>query len=165
MNKELGLRMGTQDLKFAAAHMTLFPDGSKEPLHGHTYHVSISVYLKDHSFENMVPFSEIKTAIRRLCEKWHHKLLLPQNAAAFQIIKIGNETEFTLCKKHYVIPSDEVELLPCSNTSTEDLALEFLKRLLKEDIFLKIKSNLSKIEFNLDELPHQGAQIIQRDFE
>lgn len=164
MTKPVSIRLGTQDLKFAAAHMTLFPDGSKEPLHGHTYHVSVLVGLKDNQFESMVPFSDIKNAIRKLCEKWHHKLLLPQNAKALQLIKQETEVEFTLCGKRYVIPSDEIEWVPRSNTSTEDLAQDLLERLLQEPIFQKIKSNLTQIDLILDELPHQGAQVVQREF-
>ena len=35
------------NLKFSAAHMTVFPDGRKEGLHGHNYQVELTVELQE----------------------------------------------------------------------------------------------------------------------
>jgi len=161
MSKNLSIRIGTQDLKFAAAHMTLFPDGSKEPIHGHTYQINIRIHLKENSLEKMIPFSDVKNTIRKLCENWHHKLLLPALAKELKMVKKEEkEIEFFLCEKRYVIPTDEVELISKKNTSTEDLAEEILEQFFKQEIWKKIQTNVNLIELNLDELPNQGAQVI-----
>lgn len=164
MNNLIEVRLGTDDLKFAAAHMTLFPDGTKEPIHGHTYHVIVSLYFKNHSFEKMVPFFELKKSIRKLCEQWHHKLLLPALARDLKIIKQEEETEFYLCKKHYLIPSDEIEMIPTDNTSTEVLAEEFARRLLKESVLQQVTNYLEKLEVHIEQRPRQGASVILTEF-
>ena len=33
--------------KFSCAHMTVFPDGTKERLHGHNYYVGVTLALSD----------------------------------------------------------------------------------------------------------------------
>lgn len=158
MNKNLQLRIGTSDLKFAAAHMTLFPDGTKEPLHGHTYQVSVCLQLKSDASEVMIPFSVIKTGIRKICETWHHKLLLPAHAKEFEILQENSVSlEFLLCGKRYLLPREEAELLPISNVSTEALSIELGRRLIKE--FETFLHQVEKVEVNLDELPQQGASV------
>ena len=45
--------------------MTVFPDGSKERLHGHNYTVALSLELSDTSFAKIIPFAVIRAGPRR----------------------------------------------------------------------------------------------------
>jgi 6-pyruvoyltetrahydropterin/6-carboxytetrahydropterin synthase len=145
-------------LKFAAAHMTVFPDGSKEALHGHNYIADIALDLKDTSFQQMVSFSEFKKAIREICTSWDEKVLLPQECPYFEIKSQSDaEIEFLLCKKRYVIPAEEVVLLPLDNITTESLSREFSDRL-RVKLEPWIRSGLiTSLEVRIDESPGQGA--------
>ena len=51
MPESYEIRIRKDSLKFAASHMTVFPDGTKESLHGHNYVPSLTVRVRDASFE------------------------------------------------------------------------------------------------------------------
>ena len=55
-----------EQYKFSVAHMTVFPDGTKERLHGHNYQVGAVLELTDISFAHMIAFAPIKDALADL---------------------------------------------------------------------------------------------------
>jgi len=147
-----------QALKFASAHATVFPDGSKEGLHGHNYSTELTVTLSDISLGKMLSFSELKAALKVVCEEWDEKVLLAEKCPFFEIKHDREEEiEFVLCEKRYVLPRDEVVLLPVENITTENLAAECLRRVIarmeKAAGFTSVKS----FEVRIDESPGQGA--------
>ena len=62
------IRVGKDSHKFAAAHMTVFPGGTKERLHGHNFQVHVTVELRDVAFAAFLDFVEadIKTHPERI---------------------------------------------------------------------------------------------------
>jgi 6-pyruvoyltetrahydropterin/6-carboxytetrahydropterin synthase len=116
--------------KFSCAHMTVFPDGTKERLHGHNFQVSVAFDLRDISLAAFFDFAVIKRALADQCAAWGERLLLPERSPALRIVGRGErDLEFTLCGKRYVIPTDEVLLLPLENVVVELLAAEFARQL------------------------------------
>lgn len=145
-------------LKFASAHMTVFPDGSKEPLHGHGYQTEISIGLKDRALEKMISFDVFKSALKEICAGWDEKVLLAEKCPFLTLVrKDASETEFTLCAKRYVLPTDEIEWLPVDNITAENLAAEVLRRLLPVVKRAPGFDNLLWLEMRVDESPGQGA--------
>ncbi len=124
------VRIRKEALKFASSHMTVFPDGSKEALHGHQYQPTILVRFRDASFENMIPFSELKEGMRGIAREWDEKTLIAvKNPFYREISRSESEIEFRLCGKRYVLPSDEVVLLEITNVTCEELARCYFERL------------------------------------
>ena len=118
--------------KFSSAHMSLFPDGSKERIHGHNFRVSVSLVVKDTWVENMVDFALLKAALVEQCREWDQRLLLPAQAPSLKVTRQdATETEFTFCGKRYVVPADEVTLLPMTNVVVETLAEGFARAYVK----------------------------------
>ena len=62
------LSIARESFKFSCAHMTVFPDGSKERLHGHNYFAGVGVELLDIAFAHMVAFAPIKVAMAALSD-------------------------------------------------------------------------------------------------
>jgi len=152
-------------LKFSSAHMTVFPDGTKESLHGHNYTVDVTLHLQEISFREMISFSEIKDFMREICKAWDEKVLLPK-ANPFFVIRneSPSEIEFQLCNKRYVLPKDEVELLQVDNVSSERLAEEFGLRLMTK-LETRIQSGmLLGIQVRIEESPGQGSSFEQYEF-
>lgn len=151
-----------EHLKFSAAHMTVFPNGTKEALHGHNYQVELSIELKNSDFKEMVSFSEFKNSLKKLTGKWDEKVLLAEKNPFFKVkSQKGKEIQFSLCGKNYLLPSDEVELLPIENISSEALAQYLLELWIKnagEKLLRKISYSVS---LRVDESPGQGASVIQ----
>ena len=103
--------------------MTVFPDGSKERLHGHNYQVGLALDLTDIRFEAMIPFAPIKTALADLCAQWKERVLVAAKNPFYQSIRADEiEHEFRLCGERYVLPAADVLLLPIDNIAVEPLA-------------------------------------------
>jgi 6-pyruvoyltetrahydropterin/6-carboxytetrahydropterin synthase len=101
-------------LKFSSAHMTVFPDGTKERLHGHNFQVMLEFELETIQLASLLDFGVVK-----------------QTPALELIRQDAGEVEFKLCGKRYVVPADEVELLPLENVVVETLAEEMAFRLVE----------------------------------
>lgn len=155
-------------LKFSSAHMTVFADGTKERLHGHNYRTEASLEFIDFNLSTMVPFSDIKSGMKKICDAWDEKFFLPMLCPHLKVQKHDEESvDFKLCGKRYVIPTDEIVMLPVDNITAESLAKQFSKNLLNSvhskefktlREFLKSKSVL-RFELKVEEITGQGASF------
>ncbi len=161
MPEHFEIRIRKEALKFAAAHMTVFRDGSKEALHGHGYQPTLSLKLKSSTFENTVPFSDFKKAMKKIAGEWDEKVLIATENPHFKKVKQStNSLEFILCKKRYVLPRDEVALLKTDNITCESLAKSYFE-LLKADLNKEFNDpNVLEIQVYIEESPGQGAAYI-----
>lgn len=151
------IRIAREQFKFSCAHMTVFPDGTKERLHGHNYTVAVVLELSDIRFENMVPFAAIKTALGALCAEYKEHLFLPERNPHFELVSdSGGETEFRLCGQRYLLPSEDVIVLPIDNIAVEPLAAH-VAGLLLEQLRGAFSGAVSAFEVTIDESPGQGA--------
>jgi 6-pyruvoyltetrahydropterin/6-carboxytetrahydropterin synthase len=116
-------------LKFSAAHFLIFPDGSAERLHGHNYKVYVEVQTDLDAHGLVVNFKEIKPLIRELCDQLDEHLLLPGQHPELRAERIGDHYEVRYRERRYLIPADEVIVLPISNSSAENLAAWFGREL------------------------------------
>lgn len=150
-------------LKFSSAHMTVFPDGTKESLHGHNYQVSLEVEFQEHPAKEIVLFSELKNAVENLCHNWDEKVLLAEKSPHFEIkSQKKNALHFMLCKKEYLLPGDEAVLLPVDNITCENLTALFLKEFVSL-LSAKTKKNLTEIVLCIEESPGQGASEVWKN--
>jgi 6-pyruvoyltetrahydropterin/6-carboxytetrahydropterin synthase len=155
------LHIRKEALKFSAAHMTVFPDGTKEALHGHNYRTELTVEFATQSLEQMIAFSEFKIAMKRICAAWDEKIILAAKCPHFKILKDdGAELDFNLCGKHYVLPKDEVILLPVDNVVTEALAREFADQLVATLDPRVLKAPVTQLELKVEEITGQGASYV-----
>lgn len=151
------IRIRKEALKFAAAHMTVFPDGTKEALHGHQYMPTVTVSMIENEFKEMIPFSEIKKGMTAIAKEWDEKILLATQNPYFKVIKkTKSSLDFTLCKKRYVLPVEEVVLLETQNITCEDLAKVYFERLYSKVRALK-KAEIMGVSVDIEESPGQGA--------
>ncbi len=112
-------------LKFSAAHMTVFPDGTKERLHGHNFQVQVEFTLLTTRLDSLLDFGLVKQTLAQVCGEWDQRLLLGTRCPAFTLLRQADgEVEFTLCGQRYVVPAEEVMLLPLENVVVETLAEE-----------------------------------------
>lgn len=152
-------------LKFSSAHMTVFPDGTKEALHGHNYRTDILIGLGDDSWAELISFSVFKEAIAALCAAWDEKVLLARDCPLMEIRSESSiEVEFLLSKKRYVLPADEVVFLPIQNVTAEALAELFCTQLLAQfesEIggSKNILPLIHELQVTIEETPGQGASF------
>lgn len=119
-----------EQYKFSCAHMTVFPDGTKERLHGHNYQLSAALELLDVGFQQMIPFAAIKDALGAICKEFRERFLVATGNPFFELVTDdGVELEFRLCGQRYVVPREDALLLPIDNVSAEALAAHLAERL------------------------------------
>jgi 6-pyruvoyltetrahydropterin/6-carboxytetrahydropterin synthase len=145
-------------LKFSAAHMTVFADGTKESLHGHNYTTEVTLELRSTQLDTLVSFSYFKGLVDQICSEWNTKLLLASRCKFFQILhNSNNELEFMLCNKRYVVPKEDVVFLDTDNISVECLSEVFLNNFLAILDQSLIGKLILGIQIRIEETPGQGS--------
>ncbi len=121
-------------LKFSAAHFLIFPDGTAERLHGHNYKVFVQVHTDLNEHGLVLNFREIKPLIKELVDTLDEHLLIPGEHPVLTCENFdGDSFEIRYQERRYLIPTDDVIVLPITNTSAENLA-GYLGRKLHEMI-------------------------------
>lgn len=157
MSADHSIRIARERHKFSCAHMTVFPDGRKERLHGHNYYLSLEVQLAAIGYSELVEFEPLKQALARLCAAWKEHLLLAADNPHFEIVRDdGAELEFRLCGERYVVPRGDAILLPIDNVSTEALSAHALELLLADVPALSAPPVIG-VRVTVEESPGQGA--------
>jgi 6-pyruvoyltetrahydropterin/6-carboxytetrahydropterin synthase len=137
--------------------MMVFPDGSKERLHGHNFRVTVSVEIRSLKYEHMLDFGIIKRSVARVCDSWDERLLLARRNPHMRLLRTAEgEVEFSPCGARYVVPAAEAVLLEVDNISVEVLASEFTTQLLAE-FGPEVRGMIAVIEVTIAESDGQGA--------
>ena len=149
------IKIARDQYKFSCAHMTVFPDGTKERLHGHNYTLAIALDVASVELAAMVPFARIKASLAELCAAWKERVLIAARNPYLAILRDDAELELTLCGQRYVMPREDALLLPIDNVSVEALAAH-VAALLGAQI-AALSPHLQALEVTVEELPGQGA--------
>ncbi len=152
------IRIARAEHKFSCAHMTVFPDGTKERLHGHNYTVAVELEVERIDLPAMIPFASVKAAIGELCGFWKERVLIATKNPFLEILADGDELELKLCGQRYVFPRQDALLLPIDNISVEALAAH-LATLLRERLVLD-PANVRTLAVTIEESPGQGATTV-----
>jgi 6-pyruvoyltetrahydropterin/6-carboxytetrahydropterin synthase len=156
------LFVGKDVHKFSCAHMTVFPDGSKERMHGHNFRVSLAIDLLGPD-PDLLDFALLKKAMQAQCDEWTERLLLPAESSELVIVhRDQQELEFRLCGKRYVVPAEDALLLPLRNVVVESLARHFAERMLKRLGSALRPDLVSGFEVTVTESDGQGASYSVR---
>ena len=146
------LHVQTHPDQLYCGHMTVYPGGKKERLHGHNFQVFVELELSDGSFAAMIDLDIARHALDAICAEWKERLLLPAKNPYFELVRDADELEFRLCGRRYVVPRDEAVLLPIENASVEGLAEHIADRLRPH-----LVPPITGFDVRIEELPGIGA--------
>ena len=119
--------------KFSAAHFLIFPDGSAERLHGHNYRVRVRLGAELSRHGLVLDFKMVKPVVRSICDRLDEHWLVPGEHEELRVARRNDGTiEIAYREKRYVVPAEDVLVLPINNTSSENLAAWFGRELLAE---------------------------------
>lgn len=130
MNESWSILMHKEYFKFSCAHFLIFPDGSKERLHGHNYQVTCEIdgQLSDKGL--VIDFKLVKPIIRELCDDLDEHWIIPgEHAELTYTHRDDKHTEVHYRDCHYLAPTEEVIVLPINNSSAENFASWFGREL------------------------------------
>ena len=150
------LSIAREQYKFSCAHMTVFPDGTKERLHGHNYMIAVALELDTVEIDAMIPFAPLKGALSDICAAWKERVLLAARNPRFEIVRDDSELEFRLCGERYVMPRGDALLLPIDNISVEALAAH-VAALLHARLSTMLGPHVGALEATVEESPGQGS--------
>jgi 6-pyruvoyltetrahydropterin/6-carboxytetrahydropterin synthase len=149
------LHVVTADDQLYFGHMTVYPGGRKERLHGHNFRVFLDIDLADGSFAAMFDLDVARHALGELCARWKERLLLPAKSEHLELVREDDtEIEVRLCGDRYVLPRRDVVLVPIDNVSVEGLAQHIAELLVTPLAPLRI---VTGFEVRIEELPGIGA--------
>ena len=119
-----------ESFHFSAAHFLIFPNGDAERLHGHNYRVTVEIEsdLTEHGL--VLDFKLIKPMVREICDELDERFLVPGEHPVLAARQLDRETtEVRYRDKRYLVPSEDVLVLPINNSSSENLATWFGREL------------------------------------
>ena len=146
--------LAREQYKFSCAHMTVFPDGTKERLHGHNYTIAVALEVDRVDLQAMIPFQPLKHALGELCAAWKEHVLIAAKNPFLELVRDDDELEFKLCGDRYVMPRQDALVLPIDNISVEALA---------QHVAIIVRDRLGELPHavalavTVEESPGQGA--------
>lgn len=139
-------------LGFSAAHLIIEHEKC-EYLHGHNYRVGVTVEGEPDERGLVVDFLELERILNRLCGRYDHHILLPENNRALKRLSKGAGTRIAVHGREYEFPSENVVWLPVVNTTVEELA-----RVIADEVVRSLSyPNVRRITVWVEEAPGQGA--------
>lgn len=128
-------RLAKENFKFSCTHFTIFGPHSAERMHGHNYLVSFEFTCSEikEDLGLAFDFNEFKPLMKKACDDLDESILIPARSPYLEIQEKESEIEVRFNRKRYVLPKEDVRLLPIVNISVEALA-SYLHSQLKTQI-------------------------------
>lgn len=136
-----------------------FPDGSREPLHGHNYRVSLRGYGEQLQRDMVFDFLHLKPIVKELCDRLDHKLLLPLENPCLSFAEDGegkSNIKITTGDGHFSIPKTDIFFLPIANTSAELIAV-YLAQKIQQRVWEAYRFRFATLQVEVEESPGQSA--------
>jgi 6-pyruvoyltetrahydropterin/6-carboxytetrahydropterin synthase len=160
------LQIHKEEHKFSAAHMTVFPDGSKERLHGHNFQLLVRLGLRSIALKDLCDFGILKRVVADLCGELNERMLVALNNPFLRVtVESLNDNDTAPSRElvrlshmsgEYLLPRTDVVLLPLENITSEQLArwihIELCRRLRN-----KLPPVIESMEVGVLETPGQGG--------
>jgi 6-pyruvoyltetrahydropterin/6-carboxytetrahydropterin synthase len=142
------IEISKEDIKFSAAHFTIFSATERERLHGHNFAVQLAVTATVGDDGICFSYQDIKTRLRELVEALDEYTLIPQQSPH---LRIAEEGDFYIVhfngEKIPLLKSDTL-LLPMRNSTVEEFARYLLGQFVDDGAFLaqrNIRSAVVKV--------------------
>jgi len=125
-----------EDIKFSAAHFTIFSATERERLHGHNFHVhlAITVPLGDNGMR--FSYKEVKDRLRHLVATLDEFVLLPALSPFLKVHDEGINYRVVFNDETLLFLKADTLLLPVRNTTVEEFARYLLQQFLQDREFI-----------------------------
>jgi len=138
----------------------IFKDGTREPLHGHNYRVSVNGHHDTLSGDMVLDFLDLKPIVRAACDELDHKLLIPGENPLLEMTKNEGQWNFkTPDGSLFSIPASDVLILPIKNSSVERIAAH-LAKVIDTELQKKYQFSFNTLEVEVEE--SRGQSVIYR---
>lgn len=156
-NKLTTLTLTASNMKFAAAHFTLFSASKRENLHGHNFTLSARITAPLQASGLMFDYQIFKKMFGDLCAQLDEKLLIPLHSPYLKIEQTPQEITIMFANETLRFLPRDVLLLPIENISVENLAHYFLQLVLAQKTLLA-QSNTQALTITIASSPSQSGE-------
>ncbi|MGH7723316.1 MAG: 6-pyruvoyl trahydropterin synthase family protein [Candidatus Dormibacteria bacterium] len=150
---EASLELVRGDIGFSAAHFSIH-QGRSERLHGHNYLVRLWVHGRVDEEGTVIDFAALKSALRAVCAELDERMLVPTLSPRIQVTETPDGVELAEGSRRFLIPREDVVLLPVVNTTCECLAAHVLAALRA-----RLGHGDHRLQLLVEETPGQGARV------
>ena len=151
-----------EDLKFSAAHFTIFSRTERERLHGHNFRVAVSVTAPVGQDGMCFNYQKLKKRVRRLCAELDEYTLLPAESPYLNVAEDDNHYIAKFHEETLYFAKPDTKLLPVRNTTVEEFSRYLLFRLLEDTNFIE-SEKIRRVELKVSSGPGQWGTACWED--
>lgn len=129
MSDTVTIRLAKENMKFSAAHFTIFNASERERLHGHNFRVEVDIEARMLGNGMCFDYGIYKDRIVALCRELNEWTILPTQSAHLRIEEDGAHVFAVFDGIRIPFLRADVLLLPIENATLEEFAAWFLARL------------------------------------
>lgn len=129
MNDAVTIRLAKENMKFSAAHFTIFSASERERLHGHNFRVEVDIEARMLGNGMCFDYGIYKDRIVALCRELNEWTILPTRSPYLRIEEEGEHVYALFAGVRIPFLRADVLLLPIENATLEEFAAWFLDRL------------------------------------
>ena len=156
MSETVAIRLAKENMKFSAAHFTLFNAHERERLHGHNFRVEVDIEARMLGNGMCFDYGIYKDRVVALCRELNEWMILPTRSQYLRIEEEGEHVFAHFNGQRIPFLRSDVKLLPIENATLEEFAAWFLQRLGEDRDALRAHGILA-IEVRVFSGPGQSA--------
>lgn len=156
MNEAVVIRLAKQNMKFSAAHFTIFNATERERLHGHNFTVEVDIHARMLGNGMCFDYGIYKDRVVALCRELNEWTILPTRSKHLRIEEAGEHVHAHFNGQRIPFLRGDVLLLPIENATLEEFAYWFLQRLCEDREALRVHA-IDAIEVRVFSGPGQSA--------
>lgn len=149
------IEIGGGPFTFSAAHAGLHDD-EFEPLHGHTFTLTLRLAGELDEAGMLTDFHRVKKTLAEVIAPLKRQTLMPGNAPGVTYRFEDGQVLIEGGTKRYSLPTIDVLLLPVVNTTTEAIAVHLAGQLLP---YVREESGVRGLELTLAEAADTAATV------
>jgi len=146
------VRVTKDTLVFSAAHFITFNGNICERLHGHNWRVEAEIEGPLDENHYVFDFIALRDGLQMLVHELDHRVLLPEQHPAIQVMLSEDEREITATfeNRRWVFPREDCCILPVENTTAELIA-RWIGRSLISRLKLNQQRGLTRLRISVEE--------------
>lgn len=137
-----------EDMKFSAAHFTIFDGEERERLHGHNYYVHTYITAAMNDAGITYDYSITRKHVLGLCRSLNEYTLIPEQSPYLNISEQDQYYRVQFADDVMLLLKSDTLLLPIKNTTSECLAQWFVDQLTADKADLADK-RISKVKVSV----------------